>query len=142
MDNIINFDKSNNEKRKMEFNKRLLNGDPDALRKFIGICTALDENDESLLTKKLEQAVSVVTSEFDLDTIKNLDCKLIPVELFGLIAFSAHIKNLYELGEYVNEEYGITVLPNLLELSDGSTIKILLIINELDEDESLDDDDE
>lgn len=126
--------KYNIEKRKKKFNQKLLSGDLDAMRKFMGICSPLDEEEANIINGKLDNIIESIVHEFDIETIKSLDCKVIESEIFSFAIINPHVLNVYEIGEYISENSDdpIYIYPCLLELDDGSTIKVLLF--EFDED--------
>lgn len=131
-----------NTKRAADFNQKLLDGDIETTRRLLRTCTGLDKDDCSLMEEKLEGVVTVLSALFDLNTIKTLDCKIVPDFIFDIMLYSSHIEECHELQSFVSEDGETYLYPYILKLDDGSSIRMLLIEEENEDEDEEDEGDE
>lgn len=137
MDKKRNF-KLENEKRKLKIHEKMKNGDMDEINKFVEICMSPDEEEQNIINQKMENVLNKLNEELNLEFIKELDCTIIDEDLFEMITYTEHIKDIWQVGLYSELDGQFYVIPLILQLEDNTEIK-LLCITEVDE---YDDEDE
>lgn len=137
MDKKRNF-KLENEKRKLKIHEKMKNGDMDEINKFVEICMSPDEEEQNIINQKMENILNKLNEELSLEFIKELDCTIIDEDLFEMITYTEHIKDMWQVGLYSELDGQFYVIPLILQLEDNTEIK-LLCITEVDE---YDDEDE
>lgn len=137
MDKKRNF-KLENEKRKLKIHEKMKNGDMDEINKFVEICMSPDEEEQNIINQKMENILNKLNEELSLEFIKELDCTIIDEDLFEMITYTEHIKDMWQVGLYSELDGQFYVIPLILQLEDNTEIK-LLCISEVDE---YDDEDE
>ena len=137
MDKKRNF-KLENEKRKLKIHEKMKNGDMDEINKFVEICMSPDEEEQNIINQKMENILNKLNEELSLEFIKELDCTIIDEDLFEMITYTEHIKDMWQVGLYSELDGQFYAIPLILQLEDNTEIK-LLCITEVDE---YDDEDE
>ena len=127
-----------NEKRKLKIHEKMKNGDMDEINKFVEICMSPDEEEQNIINQKMENILNKLNEELSLEFIKELDCTIIDEDLFEMITYTEHIKDMWQVGLYSELDGQFYVIPLILQLEDNTEIK-LLCITEVDE---YDDEDE
>ena len=131
MDKKRNF-KLENEKRKLKIHEKMKNGDMDEINKFVEICMSPDEEEQNIINQKMENILNKLNEELSLEFIKELDCTIIDEDLFEMITYTEHIKDMWQVGLYSELDGQFYVIPLILQLEDNTEIK-LLCITEVDE---------